>query len=203
MQRRWTFLAVTAIGVVAGLVAFTSLAAGSTAGTKVRVLLGYYTDSYSGVKVSPTVVKAGSVTFLITNASNVGDIITRFVLVKTNLPPGKLPVKNGIVSEQGRIGKALVLQPHKSATPMARSANAATKAADVSGDGGTGVLKGIMKVISQSSRTPRSTRKSCSRSAHSLGAGGHLNGAPHTPTTARPRENVGSTSASRAAAATE
>ena len=73
----------------------------------------------------------------------------------------------------------------------------------MSGDGGTGVPNGIASVISQSSRTPRSDRQSCSSSAASLGAGGHLNGAPQTPTTARPLENVGSTSRSRAAPATE
>ena len=39
MQRRWKFLAVTATGMVAASMAFTSLAAGSTAATKVRVLM--------------------------------------------------------------------------------------------------------------------------------------------------------------------
>ncbi len=69
---------------------------------------------------------------------------------------------------------------------MPRSSNAATSAAEVSGDGGTGRPKGRTSVISQSSRTPRLTRSSCSMSAHSLGAGGHLNGAPQTPITTRP-----------------
>ena len=52
-------------------------------------------------------------------------------------------------------------------------------------------------------RTPRAERKSCSSKAASLGAGGHLKGAPHTPTIARPRVNVGSTSRRRPAPATE
>ena len=43
-------------------------------------------------------------------------------------------------------------------------------------------------MISQSSRTPRAASWSCSSRAHSLGAGGHLNGAPHTPITACPLE---------------
>ena len=38
---------------------------------------------------------------------------------------------------------------------MPRSANAAISAADVSGDGGTGVPNGRISVISQASRTPR------------------------------------------------
>ena len=41
---------------------------------------------------------------------------------------------------------------------MSRSANAASSASEVSGDGGTGVPNGITSEISQSSRTPRSTR---------------------------------------------
>ena len=86
---------------------------------------------------------------------------------------------------------------------MLHSAKAATSAREVSGDGGTGLPNGMTNEISQSSRTPRADRKSCRSSAHSLGAGGHLNGAPQTPTTARPCENAGSISLSRSAPATE
>ena len=86
---------------------------------------------------------------------------------------------------------------------MPRSAKAASSARDVSGDGGTGIENGITREISHASRTPRATRSSCSSNAASLGAGGHLNGAPQTPTIARPRENAGSSSRSRAAPATE
>jgi hypothetical protein len=46
-------------------------------------------------------------------------------------------------------------------------------------------------------------RKSCSISAASLGAGGHLKGVAQTPTIARPRVKVGSTALSRVAPATE
>ena len=42
--------------------------------------------------------------------------------------------------------------------PMSRSANAARSAADVSGDGGTGVENGMTSVISHASRTPRVER---------------------------------------------
>ena len=86
---------------------------------------------------------------------------------------------------------------------MSRSAKAASSASEVSGEGGTGLGSGITKVISQLSRTPRSVRWSCSSSAASLGAGGHLKGAPQTPTIARPELNSGISSAIRSAPATE
>ncbi len=57
---------------------------------------------------------------------------------------------------------------------MSRSAKAAIKAFDVSGEGGTGLGKGSTSVISHWPRTPLLVRRSCSISAHSLGAGGHL-----------------------------
>ncbi len=41
---------------------------------------------------------------------------------------------------------------------MSRSANAATNAREVSGDGGTGLASGITNEISQASRTPRAVR---------------------------------------------
>ena len=44
-----------------------------------------------------------------------------------------------------------------------------------------GRRSGITNEISQASRTPRAVSASSSSSAHSLGAGGHLNGAPQTP----------------------
>ena len=74
---------------------------------------------------------------------------------------------------------------------MSRSAKAAIKAFDVSGEGGTGLGNGSTSVIAHWPRTPLLVRRSCSRSAHSLGAGGHLYGAPHTPTRAWPLTNVG------------
>ena len=86
---------------------------------------------------------------------------------------------------------------------MPRSANPARIASDVSGDGGIGEPNGITTWIVTSSRTPRSRRNSSSRNAASLGAGGHLNGAPHTPTIAFPARNDGSTSRSVSAPATE
>ena len=69
---------------------------------------------------------------------------------------------------------------------MPRSANRARIASEVSGDGGTGAPNGITTWIWTSSRTPRARRYSSSRIAASLGAGGHLNGVPQTPTIAVP-----------------
>jgi hypothetical protein len=69
---------------------------------------------------------------------------------------------------------------------MSRFANSSISAAEVSGEGGTGVPSGITNEIWHCSRTPRAVSSSCNSSAHSLGAGGHLNGAPHTPMTACP-----------------
>ena len=86
---------------------------------------------------------------------------------------------------------------------MSRSAKAVVSAADVSGEGGTGVPNGITNEIWQASRTPRATSASCSSSAHSLGAGGHLNGAPHTPITAWPSEKPAISGARRSAPASE
>ncbi len=84
-----------------------------------------------------------------------------------------------------------------------RSANASSSAAEVSGDGGTGEPSAITNVISQASRTPRRTSSSCSSSAHSLGAGGHSNGAPQTPITIRPDAIAGMIDASCSAPGTE
>jgi len=50
---------------------------------------------------------------------------------------------------------------------------------------------GITTWIATSSRTPRSRRYPSSRIAASLGAGGHLKGAPHTPTIAVPLRRTG------------
>ena len=55
---------------------------------------------------------------------------------------------------------------------------AAIRAFEVSDEGGSGVESGSTKLISHSPLTPRLSKSSCSMSAHSLGAGGDLNGAP-------------------------
>src|SRR2546428_528514 len=83
-----------------------------------------------------------------------------------------------------------------------RLAGSADPRDHVVGDGARGVPNGIAHLMFTSSRTPRSRRYSSNRRAASLGAGGHLNGAPQTPTIAVPVLNVGSTSRMLSAPAT-
>ena len=74
---------------------------------------------------------------------------------------------------------ALTRWPVISSTP--RFSNSARRASEVSGEGGTGEGSGTTKEIWQASRTPRAVSSSARSRAHSLGAGGHLKGAPQTP----------------------
>ncbi|MGZ8687597.1 MAG: cupredoxin domain-containing protein [Gaiellaceae bacterium] len=64
-------------------------------------------------KVLPSTksVKAGKVTF---SAKNVGNVDHELVVIKTNVAPGKLPVKNDKASEKGLVGKIPELKPGKS-----------------------------------------------------------------------------------------
>ena len=74
---------------------------------------------------------------------------------------------------------------------MPRSANAASSAPDVSGDGGTGVGNGMTRVISQSSRTPRSRQVVVKHQRGLARRRRALERRPATPTIARPFVNVG------------
>ncbi|MGZ8687772.1 MAG: cupredoxin domain-containing protein [Gaiellaceae bacterium] len=64
-------------------------------------------------KVLPSTktVKAGKVTF---SVKNVGKVDHQLVVVKTNVAPGKLAVKNGKASEKGKVGGVAELKPGKS-----------------------------------------------------------------------------------------
>ncbi len=64
-------------------------------------------------KVLPSTktVKAGKVTF---SAKNVGSVDHELVVIKTNVAPGKLPVKNDKASEKGLVGEIPELRPGKS-----------------------------------------------------------------------------------------
>ena len=94
----------------------------ATAATKVQVWMAFT----GKLGLSPSVVKAGMVTFVITNTTNIpktvngiiqGSEVKRFVLLKTNLAPDKLPrTKEGHAFEKGRVGKAVVIDPGKSDT---------------------------------------------------------------------------------------
>lgn len=127
MQRRWKLLAVSATVVVAGSMAVTSLAAGSTEATKVRVRLAHGGPAGLTLTVTPGVVKAGPVTFVVSNQTNIKKKVygvvpateaMGFVLLKTNLAPDQLPTtKNGrLAEEKGRVGKAVGVEPGTTAT---------------------------------------------------------------------------------------
>jgi uncharacterized cupredoxin-like copper-binding protein len=64
-------------------------------------------------KVLPSAksVTAGKVTF---SVKNVGKVNHELVVIKTNVAPGKLPVKNAKASEKGSVGKVPELKPGKS-----------------------------------------------------------------------------------------
>jgi uncharacterized cupredoxin-like copper-binding protein len=57
---------------------------------------------------APTNAKAGVVVFKVKNA---GALTHDFVVLKTNLPPSKLPVKGNKAVEIGRVGKLAAFKP--------------------------------------------------------------------------------------------
>ena len=59
----------------------------------------------------PTKTKAGKVTFVV---KNVGKIEHEFVVIRTNLAPGKLPVSGNEASEKGAVGEVPDLAPGES-----------------------------------------------------------------------------------------
>ena len=88
-----------------------------------------------------------------------------------------------------RIERAHQVLGHGTRCP--RSANAARIACEASGRRrDRHAERASTSAISTASRRPRSRRKSCSSSAVSLGAGGHLNGVDVTPTIAVPAVEV-------------
>lgn len=74
-----------------------------SAATTVRVQLKEW-------KVVPSVasVRSGTVTFVV---RNVGNLSHDFVVLRTNLAPGKLPVAKARAKEVGRVGKTQVFRP--------------------------------------------------------------------------------------------
>ena len=57
---------------------------------------------------TPASVKAGKITFVVRNT---GKIQHQFVVIKTNLPPNKLPMKGAAASETGSVGKIGEIDP--------------------------------------------------------------------------------------------
>ena len=125
MSRMITLIALAlATAAVAASVAGadTSSSARTTAAPTVRVRMAFT----GRLGLSPSVVKTGAVTFVITNTTNIpktvngiiqGSEVKRFVLLKTNLAPDKLPrTKEGHAFEKGRVGKAIMIDPGKTET---------------------------------------------------------------------------------------
>jgi uncharacterized cupredoxin-like copper-binding protein len=90
--------------VVASCAVGASGVSGATGATGLTVKLKEF-------KVLPAtkVTKAGKVTFVVTN---IGKLEHELVVMKTNVPPGKLPVNaNGRVPEKGVVGEAGDIKP--------------------------------------------------------------------------------------------
>jgi uncharacterized cupredoxin-like copper-binding protein len=101
--RKATILSVALVAVLAVGVATASAV---DAKTRVNVTLTEFK-----IKPVPTTVAAGKVTFLVKNA---GKVEHEFVVIKTKLAPGKLPVSGNEASEKGAVGEVGELAPGKS-----------------------------------------------------------------------------------------
>ncbi|MFN8223089.1 MAG: hypothetical protein U0R50_07515 [Gaiellales bacterium] len=97
-------LIAASVSLVAVAAVAVPLALGAGA-AKVNVTLKEFT-----VKPTPKTVAAGKVTFAVKNA---GALEHELIVIKTNVPAGKLPVKNGRASEKGSVGE-IELKPKKS-----------------------------------------------------------------------------------------
>jgi uncharacterized cupredoxin-like copper-binding protein len=93
----------TAVAALAGVV---GVGAAAAATPTVKVSLKEF-------KVLPSTksVATGKVTF---SVKNVGTVDHELVVIKTNVAPGKLPVKNAKASEKGKVGLVPELKPGKS-----------------------------------------------------------------------------------------
>lgn len=91
-----------AVALASGLAAQVAVAAAPT----VKVDLKEF-------KVLPSAktAKAGKLTFAV---KNIGKIDHELLVIKTNVAPGKLPVKNAQASVKGKVGEVKALKPGKS-----------------------------------------------------------------------------------------
>jgi uncharacterized cupredoxin-like copper-binding protein len=78
----------------------------ASSATKTKVTLSEFK-----VVPKPKTGTAGKVTFVVANAGSVGH---ELVVLRTSLPPGKLPVRNGRAVEKGKVGQVGELAPGKS-----------------------------------------------------------------------------------------
>ena len=108
-RRRLLFSSLAAIALAAVGIA-TANAVSSAA--KVKVLLATPAKEFKFQLPTPS-AKAGKITFV---ASNKGKLDHELVVLKTNLPPGKLPIKGTKAVEKGRVGKLPPVKPGKTKT---------------------------------------------------------------------------------------
>ena len=99
---------VTLLVVVVSAVALAASAGSAGLAATVKVSLVEF-------KVLPSPAKAthGAVRFV---ATNKGGLDHQFVVLKTNLPPAKLPVKSSKAVEVGKVASIRVVKPGKSVT---------------------------------------------------------------------------------------
>ena len=106
-MRTGLVLAAAAALAVAAAAFEASAAPARTAATTVRVVEKEFT-----LVPKPASVRAGRVTFVVRNA---GKIDHEFVVLKTNRPAGKLPMKGTRAAEPGKQGEISKIKPGKSA----------------------------------------------------------------------------------------
>jgi uncharacterized cupredoxin-like copper-binding protein len=117
-----------------GLVGLLSASAAgtTTAATSVKVTLAQPNCSHFTLTPQPKVARGGPVTFVVSNKGNLGHPTCQYgitnaseshqlVVLKTNLPPGKLPLKPDksgfkVAVEVGRVAPALVVNPGQTRT---------------------------------------------------------------------------------------
>ncbi len=102
-------------------------------GTRAKVTLAQPTCNHFTVTPQPTAVKAGPVTFVVSNVGAAGHPTWgqgvanpperhELVVLKTNLPPGKLPLKTELgvpykfAVEVGRVAPAIAVNPGQTQT---------------------------------------------------------------------------------------
>jgi uncharacterized cupredoxin-like copper-binding protein len=123
-----------AVGVALVGLLVASAAGTTTVGSRVKVALAQ-TCSHNTLTPQPTVATRGPVTFVVSNKGNLGHPTCQYgiantpevhelVVLKTNLPPSKLPLTKGtgtsagfkVAVEVGRVAPALVVNPGQTRT---------------------------------------------------------------------------------------
>lgn len=94
-------LVISVIAIAA--VALGTAGVASSAAPKVKITLKEFK-----IAPAPKSVKAGPVTFVVTNS---GSIVHEMVVVKTDAAPGSLPVKGDRVPEKGAVGEVPDVAP--------------------------------------------------------------------------------------------